>query len=82
MVTPHGLLNQFLKKKKLVDQTFYFCRLFEKPTLDLFLMSQSGSGHSQWAWPFTSMQVAPKLQVKSLHDLGALGPADETSLAL
>lgn len=45
------------------------------PTLVLFLSLQSGGGHSQWAWPLTSMQVAPKLHSRSSHDVGASGPA-------
>lgn len=47
------------------------------PTLVLFFSSQSGEGHSQWAWPFTSIQEAPKLQTKSSQDVGASGPVEE-----
>lgn len=58
---------------------FHFCRLKKKqkqkqPTFVLFFRSQSGEGHSQCAWPFTSMQVAPKLHTNSSHELGASGP--------
>lgn len=55
------------------------CKLFfiKTPTLVLFFSSQSGEGHSQWAWPFTSIQEAPKLQTKSSQDVGASGPVEE-----
>lgn len=55
-------------------QTF---SLSKTPTLVLFFSSQSGEGHSQWAWPFTSIQEAPKLQTKSSQDVGASGPVGE-----
>lgn len=47
------------------------------PTLVLFFSLQSGEGHSQWAWPFTSMHEAPKLQTKSSQDVGDSGPVEE-----
>ena len=59
----------------LVDSN-YSC-LHTLPTLVLFFSSQSGEGHSQWAWPFTSMQEAPKLHTSSSHEAGASGPAEE-----
>lgn len=61
--------------------TFFFCfktglQTFP-PTLVLFFSSQSGEGHSQWAWPFTSMHEAPKLQINSSQDVGDSGPVEE-----
>lgn len=44
-----------------IDGRSHHCdKVRDPPTLVLFLSSQSGDGHSQWAWPPTSMQVAPK----------------------
>lgn len=37
-------------------------------TLVLFLSSQSGEGHSQCAWPFTSTQDAPNLHSISAQE--------------
>lgn len=54
------------------------CLILDKiPTLVLFFSLQSGEGHSQWAWPFTFIQVAPNLQTNSSQDVGASGPTEE-----
>lgn len=50
----------------------------QTPTLVLFFSLQSGGGHSQWAWPSTSIQEAPKRHTRSSQDVGASGPVEET----
>lgn len=67
------------------DNVFFFilhnssnCLILDKiPTLVLFFSLQSGEGHSQWAWPFTFIQVAPNLQTNSSQEVGASGPTEE-----
>lgn len=82
MLTPCRPLKQWLIVYTVLQtcrSNYFFLkyRQFERPTLVLFFSSQSGEGHSQWAWPFTSMQEAPKLHTNSSQEVGASGPVEE-----
>lgn len=82
MLTPCRPLKQWLLVYTVLQtcrSNYFFLkyRQFERPTLLLFFSSQSGEGHSQWAWPFTSMQEAPKLHTNSSQEVGASGPVEE-----
>lgn len=75
ILNPCGALKLlFLWCWKLVNYLFLKNSLFERPTLDLFFSSQSGEGHSQWAWPFTSTHEAPNIHNTLSQEIGASGP--------
>lgn len=69
-----GEISPVTPRHTLQSRLFWRCRRLQTPTLVLFFSSQSGEGHSQWAWPFTSMHEAPKLHTSSSHEVGASGP--------